>query len=682
MDVSTPSAPVLVGSATLGYLPWTVAVAGRYAYVANQGDIFHAGSSQLQIVDVSNPSSPLPVGSVSMGSNPISVAVAGHYAYVGSQGTSASLQVIDVSTPSSPIVVGTVPAASTTSISVAVAGRYAYVANYAAPAFQVVDVSTPSAPTVAGSVTTGAAPEFLAVSGRYAYVGNLNSTNFQVIDVSKPASPLVVGTATTAGKPFFVAVAGRYAYVAMWNPNLVQVFDISTPSNPLSVGTITMPDGLFGPYSIAVSGRYMYVVNGSASTMQVFDFGGAFVQPMEVGALETGTLQTRDTATVGNNLDVRGGLTVSASARISGGLSVDNGNITGNGAGLNNLPAANLTGSVPSATLTSVPAGNLTGTVADGQLSSNVALRSGGNSFTGNQTISSGNVGIGTANPAAILDVEGYTYINGITGPYFGAATGAGFASQNNAAQYVSIKSQWYIEAYGFMGVSDQRIKDIVGQSDSRKDLETIESLKVTDYRMKDHLAAGNNLHKGFIAQEVQAVIPEAVTKTRNFIPDVYAPADHLSYDKNAQTLRVGLKQAHGLKPGDKVQLILDDGKLEKEVLFVPDDKSFEVGSVTQEPRHLFVYGRQVDDFLAVDYDRIFSTGIGAIQELAKRMEKLETREAHLADLEEKASQLAALEQEVADLKKTVAQLAQAGKDGKLAVTDAQRTITSASLDQ
>ena len=39
--------------------------------------------------------------------------------------------------------------------------------------------------------------------------------------------------------------------------------------------------------------------------------------------METGTLQTRDTVTVGNNLDVRGGLTVSGSARFSDGLSVD-----------------------------------------------------------------------------------------------------------------------------------------------------------------------------------------------------------------------------------------------------------------------------------------------------------------------------------------------------------------------
>jgi hypothetical protein len=59
------------------------------------------------------------------------------------------------------------------------------------------------------------------------------------------------------------------------------------------------------------------------------------------------------------------------------------------------VPAANLTGSVPSAALTSVPAASLTGTIPDARLSTNVllatgtnvALRAGGNRFTGPQLV-------------------------------------------------------------------------------------------------------------------------------------------------------------------------------------------------------------------------------------------------------------------------------------------------------
>ena len=66
------------------------------------------------------------------------------------------------------------------------------------------------------------------------------------------------------------------------------------------------------------------------------------------------------------------------------------GTFTGNGAALSNLNAASLTGAI-----------------LDARLSPNVALRGGGNAFTGNQTITGGNVGIGTASPSATLDVAG-----------------------------------------------------------------------------------------------------------------------------------------------------------------------------------------------------------------------------------------------------------------------------------
>jgi len=59
------------------------------------------------------------------------------------------------------------------------------------------------------------------------------------------------------------------------------------------------------------------------------------------------------------------------------------GNFTGNGSGLTALNAASLT----------------TGTVPDARLSSNVALRAGGNTFAGNQIITNGSVLIGTNVP-------------------------------------------------------------------------------------------------------------------------------------------------------------------------------------------------------------------------------------------------------------------------------------------
>jgi len=107
------------------------------------------------------------------------------------------------------------------------------------------------------------------------------------------------------------------------------------------------------------------------------------------------------------------------------------GSFSGNGAGLTNLAASNLVGTLPSGQLagtygnavifsnasgsfsgnggglTNLGATNLTGTLADARLSANVALRGGGNGFTGNQTITSGNVGIGTTPSQYGLTIAG-----------------------------------------------------------------------------------------------------------------------------------------------------------------------------------------------------------------------------------------------------------------------------------
>jgi hypothetical protein len=57
---------------------------------------------------------------------------------------------------------------------------------------------------------------------------------------------------------------------------------------------------------------------------------------------------------------------------------------------LTSVPAANLTGAVPAAALTSVPAASLTGTLNVARLPAEVALRSGAKTFLGGQTVATG----------------------------------------------------------------------------------------------------------------------------------------------------------------------------------------------------------------------------------------------------------------------------------------------------
>lgn len=105
------------------------------------------------------------------------------------------------------------------------------------------------------------------------------------------------------------------------------------------------------------------------------------------------------------------------------------GNFSGDGSGLTSLNAANLSGTIGSGNLpaspnfsgtvtasafsgngsglTSLNTTNLVGTISDARLSANVALRAGGNTFTGQQILTGGNVGIGASTPMASVGYPG-----------------------------------------------------------------------------------------------------------------------------------------------------------------------------------------------------------------------------------------------------------------------------------
>jgi hypothetical protein len=269
-----------------------------------------------------------------------------------------------------------------------------------------------------------------------------------------------------------------------------------------------------------------------------------------------------------------------------------------------------------------------------------------------------GNVGIG-GGASVPLQVHGYAYYGLYNSPDgfnnnsgFNGCCGLGTVAGNVFP--LSILTDQWIGAEGFVANSDRRIKDIVGSSDTRNDLELIKQLRVTDYRMLDSVVEGSTLRKGFIAQEVLAVIPEAVRSQTNCIPDIYSPATSLKYDKERHALTITLPKNHELKAGEVVRLFLDRSSKELPVASVISTNTFEVGSIDTEPSKAFVYGRQVDDFLSVQYDRIFTTGIGAIQELSRKVDEHAQDGIRIAELEKKAARVDALEKEIAELKKLV----------------------------
>ena len=235
---------------------------------------------------------------------------------------------------------------------------------------------------------------------------------------------------------------------------------------------------------------------------------------------------------------------------------------------------------------------------------------------------STGHVGIGTSNPSYPLEVSGSnTYLTS-TGPFdwqtIFSSSGTVGGSQIRS---ISIRASDFVLATGFLATSDERIKRKIAVSDSRDDLSTLMKLKITDYKYTDSLYSGNVKVKGILAQELEKVYPESVSKQTNFIPNIYALANDLVYEEINQKLTLKLAKPHGLVVGDKVKLISNTGGEKPAVVSGVTDNTFTVTDWTEKSEKIFVFGKEVYDFRVVDYDRLFTLNISATQELAKMVE-------------------------------------------------------------
>jgi hypothetical protein len=220
---------------------FAVQVIGNIAYIGN--------GLMFQILDISNPSAPVIIGEYDTGSLISGVAVRDSFAYVANLD---GVSVLNISQPASPVKVGQSQAID--SEIMCFNYPFAYVLD-SGGAVYIIDVSNPSAPRQRGSMgTSGERPPSMTLVDTLIYVSNIEVPALDIIDVANPDFPVYLngfGLNPVSG------MAGQDTLLYFSAGNILTVRSIADPVNPVKIASLTVDSVSGGGYSsIALNGNY------------------------------------------------------------------------------------------------------------------------------------------------------------------------------------------------------------------------------------------------------------------------------------------------------------------------------------------------------------------------------------------------------------------------------------------
>ena len=195
----------------------------------------------------------------------------------------------------------------------------------------------------------------------------------------------------------------------------------------------------------------------------------------------------------------------------------------------------------------------------------------------------------------------------------------------------------------------EEEIKKNIVDADDVECLEVLRQLKPKKYEYKDVVKRGEEPVWGFIAQEVRDVLPYATQLRQQFIPNIYELANVSSSNVitftnfNTSNLEANATTIQVMTKGGKEERATIAEVIDEHTIRVEQDLTDWTGSVDETGNvvagnQLFIYGQEVDDFVFLKKDAIWTVATAALQEIDRQQQadkaKIASLEARLVALE------------------------------------------------
>ena len=207
----------------------------------------------------------------------------------------------------------------------------------------------------------------------------------------------------------------------------------------------------------------------------------------------------------------------------------------------------------------------------------------------------------------------------------------------------LGIESSNVIKSAGFTINSDQRIKKNIQTLSPEESLHLIQNLKPVSFDYIDPTKRTTKKY-GFIAQEVESVLPTVINHSSEYIPNIF---ELVQIDKTNKTrIRLTTKTTNLFELSkDKTQKIklkfydASNNEILREIQEILDDKTMILSKpIMEDP--LFLYGQEVPDFRSIENEQINAVLLSAVQAQQTKIESLESKnvslEKKIQDIESK----------------------------------------------
>jgi hypothetical protein len=234
----------------------------------------------------------------------------------------------------------------------------------------------------------------------------------------------------------------------------------------------------------------------------------------------------------------------------------------------------------------------------------------------------SGKILLGTGTPTYRFEINnGGQVSTTFTSGYRFSNTGQ-FANAPTTSDNIQLKTDFGIWAANFYATSDKRIKKNICDIKEEDALEVIRHLRPVTYQYIDRINRNNQMEYGFLAQDVSSVLPYAITKTKDFIPNIYDLAHYRPNSPSTSLLILQTKTTEGLELHDTLKLIdtqensVTASIVEKGISSIVIDQCLPVSAMGEQGNQVFVYGKEVNDLHVLEKQAIFSVGMAALQRM------------------------------------------------------------------